>query len=150
MTLLHKAKKNYFAEQDRILKDNRKFWKTINPLFSEKAYLKESITTISKDTERTITKNEELAETFHSFFSSMVDNLKIEYNINRQANISTHPDPVLRAIETFKYHPSILKIKEIMTIKGMSFSFSYTTQEKTSRIYFLTLYVITSITQCTV
>ena len=31
----------------------------------------------------TINKNEELAETFNSFFSSMVDNLKIEYDINR-------------------------------------------------------------------
>ena len=58
-------------------------------------------------------------------------NLKTEYDINRQANVSTHPDPVLRAIETFKYHPSILKIKEFMTNKGMSFSFGYTTQEKT-------------------
>ena len=61
----------------------------------------------------------------------MVDNLNIEYDINRQANVSTHPDPVLRAIETFKYHPSILKIKGFMTNKGISFSFGYTTQEKT-------------------
>ena len=61
----------------------------------------------------------------------MVDNLKIEYVINRQANVSTHPDPVMRAIETFKYHPSILKIKEFMTAKGMSFPLAYTTQEKT-------------------
>ena len=61
----------------------------------------------------------------------MVDNLKIEYDINRSANVLTHQDPVLRTIETFKYHPSILKIKESMTDKGMSFSFSYTTQEKT-------------------
>ena len=45
--------------------------------------------------------------------------------------MSTHPDSVLRAIETFKCHPSILKIKEFMTDKGMSFSFGYTTQEKT-------------------
>ena len=51
--------------------------------------------------------------------------------MNRQANVSTHPDSVLGAIETFKYHPSILKIKEFMTNKGMSFSFRYTTQEKT-------------------
>ena len=132
VTLLRKAKRNCFAELDnKILKDNRKFWKTVNPLFSEKAYQKESITIISKDTEETITKNEELAETFNSFFSSMVDNLKIEYDINRQANVSTHPDPVLRAIETFKYHPSILKIKEFMTNKGMSFSFCYTTQKET-------------------
>ena len=58
----------------------------------------------------------------------MVDNLKIEYDIDRQTNVSTHPDPVLRAIETSKYPPSLLKFKEFMTDKGMSFSFSYTTQ----------------------
>ena len=45
--------------------------------------------------------------------------------------MSTHPDPVFRAIETFKYHPSILKIKEFMTDKGMSLSFGYTAQENT-------------------
>ena len=67
-----------------ILKDNKNLWKTVNPLFSEKAYQKESIAIISKDTEETISKNEELVETFNSFFSSMVDNLKIEFDINRR------------------------------------------------------------------
>ena len=129
---LRKAKRNYFSELDnRVLKDNRKFWKTVNPLFPEKAYQKESIAIISKDTGETITKNEEVAETFNSFSSSVGNNFKIEYDITRQANVSTHPDPVLRVIETFKYHLSILKIKEFITNKGMSFSFDYTTQEKT-------------------
>ena len=86
---------------------------------------------ISKDTEETMTKNEELAETFNSFFSSMFDKFKIEYDINRQANMSSDPDTVMQLLEIFKYHPSILKIKEFMTDKGMSFSFNYTTQEKT-------------------
>ena len=36
----------------------------VNPLFSEKAHQKESITITNKDTEETITKNEELTETF--------------------------------------------------------------------------------------
>ena len=45
--------------------------------------------------------------------------------------MSTHPDPVLRAIETFKYNPSTLKIKEFMTNKSMSFSFGCTTRGKT-------------------
>ena len=67
--------------------------------------------------DETITENEELTKTFNSFFSSMVDNSKIEHDIDRQANVSAHPDPVLRAIETFKYHPSILKIKEFMTAR---------------------------------
>ena len=65
----------------------------------------------------TIYKNEELAETFNSFSSSMVDNLRIEYDINSQANVSTHQDFALEAIETFKYDPSILKIKYFMTAK---------------------------------
>ena len=131
INFLRKAKRNYFAGLgNRILKDNRKIWKTVKPLFSEKAYQKESITIISKDTEKSIYKNEELAKTFHSLFSSMVDNLKIEYDINRQANVSTHLDLVLRAIETFKYHPSTLKMKEFMTDKGIKFSFNYTTEEE--------------------
>ena len=50
----------------------------------------------------------------------MVDNLKIEYDINRQANESNHSDPVLRATEAFKYHLSGLTIKEFMTDKGLS------------------------------
>ena len=51
-----------------------------------------------------------------SFFSSMVDNLKMEYDINRQASVSAHPDPVLQVIETCKYHPSILKNKEFFIV----------------------------------
>ena len=70
----------------------------------------------NKNTEETITKNEELAENFNSFSSSMVDNLKIKYDIDRQANVSTHV--IMLAIKTFKYHPNILKIKEFMTDKG--------------------------------
>ena len=45
--------------------------------------------------------------------------------------MSTHPDPILWAIETFKHHSSILMIKEFWSDKGMSFSFNYNTQEKT-------------------
>ena len=39
------------------------------------------------DTYKTITKNEELVETFHSFFSRMVDNTKIGYDIETLENI---------------------------------------------------------------
>ena len=44
------------------MKDNRKFWKTVNPLFSEKSYSKESISLINKD--GLTTENEDLAKTF--------------------------------------------------------------------------------------
>ena len=60
VTLLRKAKRrNYIADLDnRISNSNRKYWKTVNPLFSEKVYQKEPITIISKDKEETITKKE--------------------------------------------------------------------------------------------
>ena len=52
VTFLHRTNRNYFAELDNgFLKDHRKFWKMVNPLFSEKAHQTESITITSKDTE---------------------------------------------------------------------------------------------------
>ena len=48
VSLLRKTKRDYFANLDtRIMKDNRKFWKTMNPLFSKKSYSKESISFIN-------------------------------------------------------------------------------------------------------
>ena len=67
------------------------------------------------------------------FFSSMAGNLKKEFDADRQAFVSAHPDPVIGVMETLKYHPNILKIKGFMTVKGMSFSFSYTAQERTHK-----------------
>ena len=66
VSLLRKTKRDYFANLDtKIMKDNRKFWKTVNPLFSEKSYSKESISSINTD--GLITKIEDLAKTFNNF-----------------------------------------------------------------------------------
>ena len=133
VTLFRKAKKDYFSTLDnRIVSDNRKFWKAINPLFSEKTFQKESITLIDKETGEIISKNEKIAESFNSFYSTMVENLKIDPLIDI-SNVSTHPDPILRAIETYKNHSSVLKIKAFMRNRNLSFSFSYTTKENISK-----------------
>ena len=50
VSLLLKTKRGYFANlHTKIMKGNRKFWKTVNPLFLEKSYSKESISLINKD-----------------------------------------------------------------------------------------------------
>ena len=75
---------------------------TISPLFSEKAFRKETI--ILKDSNRTLTNNHELAETFNTFFSNTTQNLKIDSNlveITENLNIS---DPVLKAIKKYEKH----------------------------------------------
>ena len=50
VNFLRKDERKYFTELDnRIFKNNGKFCKAVNPLFSEKPYQKESITIIGKD-----------------------------------------------------------------------------------------------------
>ena len=47
VNLLRNTTRDYVANLDtRIMKDNRKVWKTVNPLFLEKSYSKESISLI--------------------------------------------------------------------------------------------------------
>ena len=110
-----------------IVSDNRKFWQTISPLFSEKALRKETI--ILKDSNRTITSNHELVETFNNFFSNITQNLKINSNlveITENLNIS---GPAFKALKKYEKHPSIIKIIEKMNNKNMFFSFSFVTKK---------------------
>ena len=66
VSLLRKTKRVYFANLNtKSMKDNRKFGKTVNPLFSEKSYSKESISLINKDGLKT--KNEDLPKTVNIF-----------------------------------------------------------------------------------
>ena len=57
VSLLRKTKRDYFANLDT---------KTVNPLFLEKSYSKESISVINKD--GLVTKNEDLTKIFNFFF----------------------------------------------------------------------------------
>ena len=41
MSLLRKTKRNYYVQLDnKVVTDNRKFWKAVSPLFSGKAFHK--------------------------------------------------------------------------------------------------------------
>ena len=101
MSLLRKTKRDYFKQlNNKVISDNKKFWQTISPLFSEKAFRKETI--ILKDSNRTITNNHELAETFNTFFCKITQNLKLDSNlveITENLNIS---DPVIKAIKKYE------------------------------------------------
>ena len=77
---MRKNKRDYFGNlNNKIVTDNLKFWKTISPLFSEKAFHRECITL--KESNKTITNNAELAATFNTFFSKIVPILNLENNL---------------------------------------------------------------------
>ena len=101
------------------MKDNRKFWKIVNPLLSEKSYSKESISIINKD--GLITENEDLAMTLKIFFSNIVNKLDIEDVPDDESNLSNIDDPILKAIAKYENHPSILRIKNYMKGRDLNF-----------------------------
>ena len=77
VSLLCKTKRKRYVQLDnKIVIDNRKFWKAVSPLFSENAFYRESV--ILKEHGKTITDNEKIAEKFNNFFSNIVKNLNID------------------------------------------------------------------------
>ena len=110
MSLLRKTKRGGFKQlNNKVISDNKKFWQTISPIFSEKAFRKETI--IVKYSNRTITNNHELAKAFNTFFSKVTENLKLDSNlveITENLNIS---DYVIKVIKKYEKHSSIIKIK---------------------------------------
>ena len=98
------------------ISDNKGFLNMVKPLFTEKVRTMEQITSIEND--EIIYNANDVSEVFNTFFSNAVKVLNIEpYNaiIN---DISAQSDPILIAIERYKFHPSILKINEKFCKKG--------------------------------
>ena len=134
VNLLRKTKKLYFENlKPSCISDNKKFWKVIKPLFSEKAMSNDSITLIENN--KMMSKDSEVAEIFNSFFSNAVKNLNIdsyehfsfdEYFLRSEPE---NKDPIIRAIEKYENHPSIQKIKQ-MNFGNSTLSFKPTNLEQ--------------------
>ena len=77
VSLLRETKKQYYENLNpAVLSDNKKFWKTIKPVFTERSVSTENNTLI--EGEEIINNDQEIAETFNDFFSSVVQNMNIE------------------------------------------------------------------------
>ena len=127
---LKKVKTTYYENlKPSSISDNKKFWKTVKPLFSDNAISVDNITLIENDD--IISEDEKVAEVFNSFFSNAVKNLNIKYYENLSfdeyflSKDTDNVDPILKAIEKYEKHPSILKIKSTFP-ENSNFSFTLT------------------------
>ena len=119
--LFKKEKKTFYGNLDpKLIIDNRKFWKTIKPLFSENYISNMKITLLEGD--EIISTDPKVAEIFNHFFTNAVENLNITGFVT---DYSENPelDTISNIIERFKNHPSILKIKDNVKIET-KFQFS--------------------------
>ena len=110
-TLFRKAKSDYYSNLNPTnVTDNKKFWKSVKPLFSEKVVSSENITLVENNA---ICGNDgQVSEILNQFFSNAVMNLSIETNSENLNENVYELDPVKRAIKKYEHHPSILKIKD--------------------------------------
>ena len=104
----------------RDVNDSEKFWKIVKPLFSEKVNTNENITLVENN--NIISSEIEIAEKLNAFFSNIVKERNIKVNVDLLCDVSDINDPVERAIQKYKNHPSIQIIKETFD-SSKTFSF---------------------------
>ena len=93
----------------------------MKPMFSNKSVNRESVTLVKCD--KTLSENLEVAELFNAFFSNIVKEMNISLGQELLTEEDHIKDPVLRIIERFKKHPSVVAIFE--NHKDNAFSFRH-------------------------
>ena len=112
--LYKKERTKYFNTLDvNKITDNKAFWKNIQPLFSEKRKFTNKI--ILEDSVENILSDDTLvSEKLNNFFQNATKTLNINENSYIVDSSSSITDPVDKAINTYKNHPSILLINQIL------------------------------------
>ena len=120
---LYKRERRKFYSNLNLNKitDNKKFWNTMKPLFSDKGVGGENI--ILVDNDKIISEDQEVAQKFNTFFKNAVTSLGIEENRFLLTETKGNESNVDEAIVKFDNHPSIISIKEKVDVK-QRFSFS--------------------------
>ena len=113
--LFRKEKKLYYNNLDiKLITDNKKFWKTVKPFFSDKHFIHNKINLLDGD--EIISDDLQVAQRFNKYFSNVVKNLDIE-GFESDYCFDLGLDHIANIVEKFKDHPSIHKIKEHVTVE---------------------------------
>ena len=83
--------------------------------------------------DNTLSEDEKIAETFDKFFENIIKNLNISINIEVLEDVSMIQDPIIAAVEKYKRHPSILKIKKQIRIENY-FDFTHIVDKKMAEV----------------
>lgn len=131
LSILRATKKRFYDSIDgNQVTDNKKFWKTVRPFFSNKGPDSEKITLIEND--ELVRDDKEIAKIFNEFFINITKKL----NLNKPPSDNLHEatSPPNWNILKFRNHPSILKIKERVCENQGTFKFKNTTKEEIKKI----------------
>lgn len=110
-----------------MCEDNRKFWKTVKPVFTDKLQVSQSITLIEND--EMVIDDLKIAEIFNDYFANITQDLEITDTSAHLSSTIGIEDPIDKAVEKYKNHHSIKKIKECFT-SSEAFHFRQVTVEE--------------------
>ena len=121
--MVRKAKLGYYnILNHHNVSDNKTFWKTVTPFFTEKVVNHDGVLLVEKN--KTISDNDEISQKVNNFFADIVKNLNIPQYEDYLVNTDDIDDPILRAKVNFKNHQSIQLIKCHYENKSNTFCFS--------------------------
>ena len=125
--LLRKTKKEFYNNLNvKCITDNKLFWKTVKPSFTDKTLKDERITLVEKN--EVISDDIKLVKIFSEYFGNIVQNLGID-----NLSLETENVTIESAIEKYKNHPSIKIIQENID-PCRKFSFDKVNAEYISKI----------------
>ena len=121
--LYKKERKNFFNSLNTsFVNDSKLFWQTVEPFFSNKGIFGNKIKLVEND--ELLKDDKNIAEEMNNFFKNAVLTLDIKENSYiTNHNISYITDSIEKTIEKYKFHPSILIIKEKTKCEANSFDF---------------------------
>ena len=95
--------------------DNKKFWNTIKPFFSDKTGKQNKNTLIESTNEelpeKIISDEKEVSEIFNEYFVNISNELGLHQNLDILRDTNHVINPHDKAVEMFKTHPNIVKIQ---------------------------------------
>ena len=111
VALLRKSKREYYQDLSaKNVCDNKKFWKVVKPLLSNKIMSSKKITLVEGT--KILKNDKETAKVLNNFFSTIIQNLKILQYKEQDPIYASISDPVMREIIKYKAHSSIIAIKK--------------------------------------
>ena len=125
---LRKTKRNYFKNvKIQDITDNKKFWKTIRPYFSDKGYNQIKITVVEKDS--IITDEKKIATLMNNYFINITTNLDL-----KPSTVPNKSD-LDKITKHFDDHISVCKIKEAYSkiLRNDNFSFKMVSMDEVKK-----------------
>ena len=100
--LLRKAERDYYSKlKCSVITDNKTFWRSVKPIFSENDFSSIKITLI--DDSNIISDDNLLATHFNDFFSNAVKALDEKKNAEFVKDADDIKDPVFKAVKMYGF-----------------------------------------------